>query len=188
MEVTPEFMAKVQYLSDRQEILDCLTRPLRAMDRVDKELFLTCFHDDALLDAGGFLNTPERVYEGSVGLHTAQSSTLHNLLNHICEIDGDTAHSETYLLFTGVNHDKTNWVVGGRYLDRFERRDGGPWKIAFRYTIIEWSGEIPPTRNPMFEGIADIYTNGAPSRSRDDPSYRRPLTNLRAMREWVNPD
>jgi hypothetical protein len=185
--ITRERLAKLEYLADRQEILDCLTRALRAIDRFDKELFLTCFHPDAVIDAGGFLNSADTVYDGAADLHEkGQSSTIHNLLNHSCEIDGDVAHAETYLLYTGVNRDTTNWIAGGRYLDRLERRDG-TWKIAFRYTLIEWSGVIAPTNNPMFENISDIYVNGVPSRSKEDPSYRRPLTNKRPTREWVNP-
>jgi hypothetical protein len=183
----PEWAAKVQHLMDRQEILDALTRTLRAIDRFDKELFLTSFHPDALVDAGGYLNTAATVYDGAAALHAeGQTSTIHNLLNHSCEFDGDTAHTETYFLFTGVNNDRSNWIGGGRYLDRFERRQG-KWKIAFRYTIMDWSGIIPAATNPMFDDVSDIFVNGAPSRSKDDPSYRRPLTNRRQMREVANP-
>jgi hypothetical protein len=179
----PDRQAKVAWVIDRQEILDCLTRALRGVDRFDRELFLSAFHEDALLDAGGYLNSPAKVFDGVAGLHgEGQSSTLHNLLNHTCEIEGDLAHAETYLLFTGVNRDKTNWIAGGRYLDRLERREG-EWRIAFRYTLMEWSGIVPGANVPLFDGIADLHANGAPSRSRDDPSYRRPLVNRRPMRE-----
>jgi hypothetical protein len=184
---TKENLATLKHLADRQEILDCLTRALRAIDRFDRDLFLTCFHPEAMIDAGGYLNAAATVYDGSAALHEhGQTSTIHNLLNHNCEIDGDTAHCETYLLFTGLNNDRTNWIAGGRYLDRFERRDG-KWKIAFRYTLIEWSGIIPPATNPMFDNIADIFANGKPSRSKEDPSYRRPLVNRRQIRSVENP-
>jgi hypothetical protein len=185
--LTAEEHARMRNMFDRQDIYECLTRALRAIDRFDRELFLTCFHPDALIDAGGYLNAAATVYDGSAALHReGQTSTIHNLLNHRAEFDGDTAHCETYLMFTGVNNDKTNWIAGGRYLDRFEKR-GGAWKIAFRYTLIEWSGIIPPATNPMFDNIADIYANGTPSRSKDDPSYRRPLINRRQMRAVDNP-
>jgi hypothetical protein len=185
--MTAEELVKLRNLFDRQEIYECLTRALRAIDRFDRDLFLTCFHPDALIDAGGYLNAAATVYDGSAALHEkGQTSTLHNLLNHRAEIEGDTAHCETYLMFTGVNNDRSNWIAGGRYLDRFEKR-GGPWKIAFRYTLIEWSGIIPAATNPMFDNISDIYANGTPSRGKDDPSYRRPLINRRQMRAVENP-
>jgi hypothetical protein len=107
-----------------------------------------------------------------------QSATHHDLLNHSCEIDGDVAHAETYYLFVGRNRDRTNWVAGGRYLDRLERRDG-QWKIALRCNAVEWSGMIPTMAIP-FEDVPDVHDNGVPSRGKDDPSYRRPLTNRRA--------
>ncbi len=31
-----------------------------------------------------------------------------------------------------------------------------------------------------FADVPDIHVNGAPTRSKDDPSYQRPLTNRRA--------
>jgi len=186
--ITPERLARLEYVADRLEILDCLTRVLRGIDRFDRELFLSGFHLDAVLDAGGYVNSPAQVFDGVASLHdTGQSSTLHNLLNHSCEIDGETGHTETYLLFTGVNRDTTNWIAGGRYLDRFEKREG-VWKIAFRFTLIEWSGTIPPATVPLFEDVPGLHLNGAPSRSKDDPSYRRPLTNRREVQAPANPE
>jgi hypothetical protein len=113
-------------------------------------------------------------------MHDAgQVATHHNLLNHSCEIDGDSAHSETYYLFVGRNRDDSNWIAGGRYVDRFERRDGA-WRIADRTTVIEWSGLVPTMPIPFAE-VPGIGLNGAPARNRDDLSYRRPLTNLREL-------
>ncbi len=101
-------------------------------------------------------------------------------MNHSCDIDGDVAHTETYYLFVGRNRDETNWLAGGRYIDRLERRLGA-WKIALRTNAIEWSGMAPTLPIP-FADVPDIHLNGAPSRNADDPSYRRPLTNLRMKR------
>ena len=148
------------------------------MDRFDRELFLSAFHSDAIIDAGEFVGPPEGLYDWASDMHEqGQSSTLHNVLNHSCEIDGDVAHAETYYLFTARNRDGTNWIAGGRYIDRLERR-GGSWKIALRYNAVEWSGLIPATAIP-FEDVPDVHLNGAASRSKEDPSYRRPLTNRR---------
>jgi hypothetical protein len=167
---------------DRQEILDCLTRTSRGMDRFDRELFLSGYHPDALIDAGAFVGRPDEVYEGGHALHeVGQSATLHNLMNHSCEIVGDVAHAETYYLYAGRNRDGGNWLAGGRYVDRLERR-GGAWKIAFRCTTVEWSGLVPPVAVPLFEGVPDLHLNGAAARSREDLSYRRPLENRRPLR------
>jgi hypothetical protein len=180
-------LARLQELLDRQDILDCLTRISRGIDRFDRELFLSGYHADALIDAGQFVADAAQVYDGGAALHEeGQSSTIHNLTNHTCEINGTVAHAETYWLYTGVNRDGTNWVAGGRYVDRLERRDGG-WKVAFRCTLLEWSGMIPNANVPLFENVTDAQLNGIAARSKEDPSYRRPLTNRRPIRAPVNP-
>ena len=177
----PETLARLEHWLDRQEILDCLIRFGRGMDRFDRELFLSAFHPDAIIDAGEFVGGPVPLYEWASGLHEqGQSATHHDLLNHSCEIDGDVAHAETYYLFVGRNRDETNWVAGGRYVDRLERRDGA-WRIALRCNAVEWSGMIPTLPIP-FADVPGVHTNGAPARSKDDLSYRRPLVNRRTLR------
>lgn len=178
--VTPEKLARLEHLLERQDILDCLIRFSRGMDRFDRELFLSAFHSDAVIAAGEFVGGPVALYDWASRLHEqGQSSTHHNMLNHSCDIDGDVAHTETYYLFVGRNRDETNWIAGGRYIDRLERRDGA-WKIALRTNAIEWSGMVPTMAIPFAE-VPDINLNGAASRSKEDPSYRRPLTNRRKL-------
>ena len=58
-------------------------------------------------------------------------SSLQGAAVKAVQIDGDLAHAETYYLFVGRNRDQTNWIAGGRYIDRLERR-GGAWRIALR--------------------------------------------------------
>jgi hypothetical protein len=169
---------RLQHMLDRQDILDCLVRFSRGMDRFDRDLFLSAFHRDAVIAAGPFVGAPDALYDWASELHeSGQLSTHHNLLNHTCDITGDVAHTETYYLFTGRNRDQTNWMAGGRYIDRVERREGA-WRIALRTNAIEWSGMVPTMPIP-FEDVPDIHGNGSPARSKQDPSYRRPLTNQR---------
>jgi SnoaL-like domain len=171
-------LARLEQLLARQDILDCLIRFSRGMDRFDRELFLSAFHTDAIIAAGEFVGGPENLYDWARDLHEqGQSATQHNLLNHSCDIDGDSAHTETYYLFVGRNRDATNWLAGGRYIDRLQRRDG-QWKIALRTNVIEWSGVVPTMAIPFME-VADMYLNGVPARSKEDLSYLRPLTNKR---------
>jgi hypothetical protein len=174
-----ERLARLELLAERQDILDCLNRFSRGLDRFDRELFLSAFHPDATIAAGVFVGAPVPLYDWASAMHDqGQIATHHNLLNHSCEIAGNTAHTETYYLFVGRNRDETNWIAGGRYIDRLERRDRA-WRIALRTTVIEWSGVVPTMPLP-FADVPDIHGNGAPARSEDDPSYQRPLTNRRA--------
>lgn len=174
-----ELLVRFERLADRQDILDCLIRFSRGMDRFDRELFLSAFHTDATIAAGVFVGGPVALYDWASALHDqGQVTTHHNLLNHTCDIERNTAHTETYYLFVGRNRDATNWIAGGRYIDRLERRDGA-WRIALRTNVIEWSGMVPTMPLP-FADVPDIHVNGAPARGKDDPSYQRPLTNRRA--------
>ena len=171
-------MARLGELLDRQDILDALTRFARGMDRFDRDTFLSAFHPDAEIAAGPFVGEPAALYNWARDLHDhGQSATQHVLLNHSCDLDGDTAHTETYYLFAARNRDDSNWIAGGRYIDRFERRDG-QWRVASRNTVIEYSGLLPTLPIP-FGDVAGIDLNGVVARNTSDLSYRRPLTNLR---------
>lgn len=172
--------SRLAELLDRQDITDCLTRFSRGMDRFDREVFLSAFHHDAVIAAGDFVGGPAELYDWARAMHEqGQSATQHQLLNNTCDIDGDTAHSETYYLFVARNRDQTNWMAGGRYLDRLTRVDG-IWRIALRTNIIEWSGTLPTTALP-FADVPGVDDNGSAARDRTDPSYRRPLINRRAV-------
>jgi hypothetical protein len=171
-------LARLGELLDRQDILDALTRFARGMDRFDRDIFLSAFHADAEIAAGTFVGQPAPLYDWARAMHDhGQSATHHAMLNHSCDLDGDTAHTETYYLFAARNRDDSNWIAGGRYIDRFERRDGA-WKIASRSTVIEWSGVLPTMPIP-FGDVPGIDLNGVAARNASDLSYRRPLTNLR---------
>ena len=180
-----ERLAKLDALLDKQDIHECLTRFSRGMDRFDRETFLSAFWPDATMAAGPFVGGPAECYDWASAMHEAgQVATHHNLLNVTIDIDGDTAHAETYYLFVARNRDQSNWLAGGRYVDRLERR-GGEWRIALRTNAIEWSGVLP-TMDLPFAGVADIFANGAPARGPDDISYIRPLTNRRKPNNPAN--
>jgi SnoaL-like domain len=173
-----DHLARLQQLQDRQDITDCLTRFSRGMDRFDREWFLSAFPPDAVIAAGDFVGGPADLYDWARNMHEkGQIATQHNLLNNTCDIDGDTAHCETYYPFAARNRDETNWIAGGRYFDRLERRNG-QWRIALHTNVIEWSGMVPTMPIP-FADVPDIGDNGVPSRDRTDPSYQRPLANRR---------
>ena len=172
---------RLQTMLERQDIYDCLVRFSRGMDRFDRDLFLSAFHSDAILSAGEYVAGPAEIYDWASELHEqGQVATQHSLFNHTCEIDGDTAHSEIYYQFVGRNRDDSNWVAGGRYIDRLERRQG-QWKIAYRTNVIEWSGMLPTMPIPFAE-VEDLHLNGLGARSTEDPSYYRPLQNRRDLK------
>lgn len=164
---------------DKAEIRECLTRFSRGMDRFDRDQFLSAFHPDAEVAAGPFVGAAADCWEWAMPMHREwQEMTHHDMLNVTIELDGDVAHSECYYLFVAKNRDGSLTLAGGRYIDRLERR-GGAWRIALRTNVIEWAS-APPTIPIPFGDVPGVLANGAPARDRSDPSYRRPLINLRA--------
>lgn len=178
----------VRELQDRQAILDCLMRYSRGVDRLDRDLILSAYHGDAVDDHGMFVGTRDEFADWVIAMHSSTHlAQQHCLFNHTCELAGDVAHTETYYLFAGMNRVGEPLVVsGGRYVDRFERRDGR-WAIADRLCLRDWAPlptqpdpEDPSTltaiRDALPPALLELMRSGPrSSRDRRDPSYQRPL-------------
>ena len=166
---------ELRYLKDRQQILDCIVSTSRGNDRHDKDLIVGAYHADGQHELGRKIISGPEYGEHANHAHTAISEVnLHNVTMHCCEIDGDVAHAESYVI--GLFADKgaaTSRILAGRYIDRLERRDG-KWGIVLRRATVEIALEgkaILPNGNGVLESG---YLKG--SRDRTDPSYQRPLT------------
>ncbi|GFE74757.1 nuclear transport factor 2 family protein [Novosphingobium sp. TCA1] len=172
--------ARLSALLDKQDIEECLARFSRGMDRFDRAAYLSAFHEDAQIAAGPFVGSAADCWDWAVPMHeSGQILTQHALLQSTIDLTGDSAHVETYYQFIGRNRDESLWMAGGRYLDRFERRERR-WRIALRINVIEWSCLPPPMALPFAE-VQDIGVNGQSCRNESDPSYHRPLVNRRAV-------
>jgi hypothetical protein len=159
---------------DRQQILDCVHRYCRGVDRFDRELVMSVYHPDAIDDHGVFVGSPGEFVDWAFAYHAEhQRKTHHIVTNHTCELDGDTAHTETYWIFSGINANAPPSIHFGRYIDRFERRNGR-WAIAARACLSEWHAAlgdlaVPPEYQQALDG------SGTSARDREDTSYERPL-------------
>src|SRR4051794_36933919 len=139
--------AQVRQLVDRQAILDCIHRYTRGVDRLDADLTLSAYHEDAVDDHGTFIGSPREFVEWLWPRPDTRWTRQHFVTNHTCELDGDTAHTETYYLCAMRPKDReVTTISGGRYIDRFERRDG-EWRIAARVVVAEWK-TAPPVDEP----------------------------------------
>ena len=181
--------AALTQLLDRQAIHDCLMNYSRGVDRLDRELLLSIYHPDAIDDHGMFVGNREEFADWVIGMHSGTHLMhQHALFNHSCDLDGDTAHCETYYMFAAMNQVGQPLVVsGGRYIDRFEKRDGR-WAIAARLCVRDWAPletqpdpEDPSTmtaiRAVLPEAVREFMGSQPPTaRDRTDPSYSRPLT------------
>ena len=182
MTMDVELRERIGRLEARAEILDCIQRYARGMDRRDRPLLRSAYHDDAVDDHVGFVGPVEDFIDWAFAYHSTQTRYQHYLLNHTAEINGDEAHAETYYLFVGTDRKPANHMTlsEGRYVDRLERRDGR-WAIVDRVCVVEWNAE---STNLITDEVLALLTDvkGA-THDRDDPSYTRPLT---ATRPTIN--
>ena len=177
-----QLLRDVQYLKDRQAILDVIMRHARGHDRHDTGLMNSCFWDDGVDEHGQFVTAGPGYGDWANKTHTAGYLLhLHNITNHTCEIDGDTAHCETYVLGALLPRSAPGRakLVSGRYLDRLERR-AGEWRILVRRTTIEVEVE-GESKWPENE-ISETFPKG--TWDTGDLSYARPLRLDSPTRTW----
>jgi hypothetical protein len=162
---------ELQRLLDRQAIVDCLHRYSRGLDRHDEELLASAFWEDALDHHGDFVGRPSEFVPWANALHESEwAGHTHFLDPGTIEIDGDVAHSECYVLWVLRRKEGTELDLGGgRYVDRFERRNG-EWRIAARELVVDWAGRAD---GAVFRDVHAEYPSGTWDRT--DPSYRRPF-------------
>jgi hypothetical protein len=165
----------VQYLKDRAEILDVVANQARGHDRHDAELLTDVYHSDGIDEHGATVNPGPAYGEWANRTHElAAQAHLHHITTHTCEIEGDTAHAESYVLGAMLSPDgKTASILSGRYLDRLERRDGR-WRLALRRCTVEvgWNADASFLQTKFFARAG--FLKGTWDRT--DLSYTRPLT------------
>ncbi|HVW18321.1 MAG TPA: nuclear transport factor 2 family protein [Solirubrobacteraceae bacterium] len=161
-----QLRAQVRELSDRQAIRDCLHRFSKGLDRLDKDLIVSAFHPDAVDHHGAFFGGREEFAAWVDNLLGNEwDSSLHLLDVNNVRIDGDTARSECYVLFSQRRIDGEGIDFGGaRYLDELTRVDG-EWRISKRKLVIDWTGRAPAM---VFADIPEYQTG---TRGHEDPSY-----------------
>lgn len=134
---------------DRFEIQDVLFRYARAVDRLDYDAIAGCYFDDAIDVHGGYSGNAAGLVEDIRGRHQTIDSSQHFISNVLVEfIDDDTARVESYCLCFlrqraapgAAEQDLA--IIRCRYVDRFERRDGG-WGIADRVVVFDESRTVP---------------------------------------------
>ena len=167
-----ELLATVRHLKDRQDILDCIMREARGRDRQDVALTGSCYWDDGV-DEHGKMITPAPDYpaRANAGHAAFFSATSHNITNHICQIEGDVAYCESYVVGGLLSKDGATCKISpGRYIDQMERRHG-EWRIKIRRTIVDMvcEGDAGWLAEPAIAGFLKGEWNS------NDPSYLRPV-------------
>src|SRR3954453_20315519 len=118
-EVPLEALQKdVRYLLDRTEILDCISRHARGCDRHDVDLITSTYHRDGFDEHGHVVNSGLEYGEWANKVHAETSRVhTHNITTHSCDIEGDSAHAESYVLVVLVGpYTKSAQFITGRYI------------------------------------------------------------------------
>jgi hypothetical protein len=180
----------------RQSIEEVLARYARAIDRLDLDLLKSVFHEDGVNHeyGGGDVNLHRWSEHIIPQLHSLFAGTMHHITHKSNTVSGEGAASEAYFisyhLIQGRREDVVRffgeqyaqrietlgcldtgheYIGGGRYLHRWERRNG-LWKISERTATLEWNHYRPAT--PLEAGSMLATIVPLARRDREDPVYR----------------
>ncbi len=182
---------KTGELLDKQSITEVITTYARAIDRLDEELLRSVFHPGSK-HAHGFVGpssdpslpstpgSPLDFVAYAFDVLRTHIRTHHQLGNILIEVDGDDAYAETYfsayhrmrakgdaLAAPNAFDTEMDLLVGGRYIDRFQRRQG-IWKISHRTGLTDWMRLEPPSTQGFFDTPAELLGQ----RGHDDLVFR----------------
>jgi hypothetical protein len=136
--------ATLETVVDREAIRDVITRVARGEDRRHEGLLRTAFWPEATVDFGVMQGGFEEYLSWCVPGSPAIPVTQHMLGQCMISLRGETAKAETYVTsyhrVKAGNGDRDT-AMGGRYLDRLEKRNG-EWRIASRVMLYDWDRDL----------------------------------------------
>ena len=160
-------------LLDIEAIRQALASYARGIDRQDHDLVLSAYWPDGW-DAHGSHEGSPQAFAEFVRRHWAIFRMQHFFGQSRIELDGSFANVESY--FTAHHRlveENREYVLGGRYNDRFEKRDG-MWKVLDRVVVFDWRKQWDTT------DVDKIKLGAFPGRNRggttDDYSFELFLT------------
>lgn len=174
---------QLESLLARQAITDQIHRYCHAIDRCDLEMLSSVFHANSTHEHGSYQGSSAAFCGFAMDLLEKIDATQHIAGNVLIDIVSESlAFSETYWIshhriaagialpsaFADHNLEiDEDVMIGGRYIDRFERRDN-VWKIAHRTGIHDWQRWM--ISDPR--GFLQLPAGQRGGRSPDDVTYR----------------
>jgi hypothetical protein len=131
---------ELRALLERDKIRECVTRLARGEDRRDAKLISASYWPDSTTDYGVFIGSFDKYLAWVVPGSPAIPVTQHVLGQSIIDVAGNVARVETHVTSyhrVNMGTEERDTVIGGRYLDRIEKR-GGEWRIASRVMLYDW--------------------------------------------------
>lgn len=178
--------SSVRTIADDRAILANELRYTRGLDRHDEKLIDAAYWPDAIVTYGRVIKLDE-LGPWANDLHAGRAAHQHHVTAINLDIDGSTAHEEGYILFSADTQRDTSFdtqgtpspgrvlkgtkatLGSGRYMNRYERRDG-EWKMVVHEYVNDLSIRFDPV---------DLCATACLGRwDATDISYLRPLQSL----------
>lgn len=170
--------ARLEALSAREAIRACLYRYCRGIDRCDEAALRSSYWPDATDRHGPYSGSASGFIDWALAKLKEGGRVIHTIGNIAIELRGAEAAVESYFQAFQTDTDAQGKLretfLCGRYIDRFERRDGR-WAIAHRVCLNEKIGYfVEAELSPEWAQAA--VSTGPASRDKRDLSYVRPLS------------
>ena len=174
--MTPDLQSQLVDLLDKQAILELVHAYCNAADRHDYDKMRSLYHEDAIDDHGGFFQGLAMDFIDQLPAIQEPMEILHHnvtTVNIRLDVAAPTRKAEGEIYVLAFHKVKTpdgpfDLLIGGRYFDRYEKRDG-VWKFSHRAVLADWVNVHNPSivdlQHPVIAG-SRIGTPGL-----DDPSY-----------------
>jgi hypothetical protein len=137
----------------------------RAVDRGDFETLRSLYHHDAKDAHGDFsAGTAADFLAQLEAAHPYVRSMQHNVTTVNFAISGQLAEGEIYTIAThtfNAGDRDVDVIVGGRYLDKYEKRDGA-WKFSERAIVTDWAHVNDPSTVNFSHPITRDTPEGSP--------------------------
>ncbi|MET0178985.1 MAG: nuclear transport factor 2 family protein [Novosphingobium sp.] len=130
----------LQAMLDRDSIRQCLVALARGEDRRDAATISASLWPDSQTDYGVFQGSFAEYLAWVVPGAEAITNTQHVLGQSYIVLDEESAQAETQVISyhrVDMGAGERDTCIGGRYLDRLERRSG-EWRIAERTMLYDW--------------------------------------------------
>lgn len=138
--MTPPHMTTT-HADDVRAIIDLTIAYCWAIDSKDWEALRLIFVPEATALLGDERDGIESIIDRIRAALTPLDTSQHMISNHQVTVNGDEATSRCYLQAQHVRRSADgghNYIVAGRYLDRFERTSEG-WRIVRRDLLVDWT-------------------------------------------------
>ena len=173
----------LEIAADKIAISEVVYKYCRAIDRLDRELLESVFHEDSIHHHSEYEGSSAQFCDFAFDILSEMENTQHLVGNILIEVEGNFAWSEAYWTayhrVAKGNESKNGFLakhdpsidedvfISGRYIDKFEKRDG-EWKIIMRQGVHDWVRFEPASDKGILGDAGPM-----PRRSRSDPAYQR---------------